>query len=94
LVAFRGARLTLDFRPAGFAVVARLTFAFALRDFPAGFLAVDFRPARLVAVVRPTLPFLAALFLGGRLLLTTFRAFFATSLTATPTAFPAVTANS
>lgn len=85
LADFGAGFLAVDFRPTR-VTVARLTFLVGLADFRAGFLG-----ARLVAEARLTLPFFAVLFLGTRVLLTAFRAFFATAVTASPTAVPAVT---
>jgi hypothetical protein len=73
-----------------------------LADLRAGFLAADFFAVRReLAEARTrfvlTFPRLLAdafLFLGARLLLIAFRAFFATVDTASPTALPALTARS
>src|SRR5262245_64997773 len=73
----------------------RLTaFPFALADFRAGFLRAVLRAAVRLAPVtlRFGLGLAAFLFLVGFFLLTTFRAFFATAVTAPPTALPALTA--
>src|SRR5262245_21708730 len=73
----------------------RLTaFPFALADFRAGFLRAVLRAAVRLAPVtlRFGLRLAAFFFLVGFFLLTTFRAFFATAVTAPPTALPALTA--
>jgi hypothetical protein len=75
--------------------VDRLTvFPLALADFAAGFLRAVLRAAVRLAPValRFGLRLAAFLFLAGFFLLTTFRAFFATAVTAPPTALPALTA--
>jgi hypothetical protein len=88
LTDFRAGFLAVDFRPTR-VTVARLTFLVDLADFRAGFLA-----GRVVAEARLTIPFFAVLFLGTGLLLTAFRAFFATAVPVSPMAVPAVTAKS
>jgi hypothetical protein len=75
--------------------VDRLTaFRLALKDFRAGFLRTCLRAAVRFAPValRFSLRLAAVLFLVVFFLLTTFRAFFATAVTAPPTALPALRA--